>query len=111
MSDSPPDLKAVFSKALEFADPAERARYVEKACAGNAALRAEVEGLLGALAEAGSFLEAPAVPGRPTGLVEGPGTVIGPYTLRELIGEGGMAAVFIAEQAQPVQRRVALKIV
>ena len=37
--------------------------------------------------------------------------MIGPYKLLELLGEGGIGAVFIAEQAQPVRRRVALKII
>ena len=40
-----------------------------------------------------------------------PGTVIGPYKLMEQIGEGGMGLVFVAEQQQPVRRRVALKII
>src|SRR5262249_54295405 len=42
---------------------------------------------------------------------ETPGTVIGPYKLLQQIGEGGMGAVFMAEQMQPVQRKVALKII
>ena len=60
----------------------------------------------------GSFLEiARARPARRPGIVEGPGTVIGPYKLLEEIGEGGMGVVFMAEQAQPVRRRVALKVI
>jgi serine/threonine-protein kinase len=43
--------------------------------------------------------------------VEGPGTSIGPYKLREQIGEGGMGVVYVAEQTQPVRRKVALKII
>ena len=42
---------------------------------------------------------------------EGPGTVIGPYKLLQQIGEGGMGVVFMAEQTEPVQRNVALKII
>ena len=42
---------------------------------------------------------------------EGPGTVIGPYKLLQQIGEGGMGTVFMAEQTQPVQRKVAVKVI
>jgi WD40 repeat protein/predicted Ser/Thr protein kinase len=43
--------------------------------------------------------------------IEGPGTVIGRYKLLELIGEGGMGLVYLAEQQEPIRRRAALKIV
>jgi tetratricopeptide (TPR) repeat protein/serine/threonine protein kinase len=114
MNASAAGLKAVFSKALELAEPAERARYLAKACGGDERLRAEVESLLGALDKAGSFLEAPAAPAGQTvdapRAQEGPGTVIGSYKLLEQIGEGGFGVVFLAEQQQPVRRKVALKI-
>ena len=45
------------------------------------------------------------------GVSEGPGTWIGPYKLIQKIGEGGMGAVFMAEQEVPVRRRVALKLI
>ena len=44
-------------------------------------------------------------------IAERPGTVIGPYKLLEQIGEGGMGLVFVAEQQQPVRRKVALKVI
>ena len=62
----------------------------------------------------GSFLEPPASSPAATtdeAQPEGPGTVIGPYKLLQQIGEGGMGVVYMAEQEQPVRRRVALKII
>src|SRR5262245_55647350 len=47
----------------------------------------------------------------PRRITEGPGTRIGPYKLLQLMGEGGMGAVYLAEQERPVRRRVALKII
>ena len=81
---------------------------------GDAELRAEVEKLLRARSEMGSFHELP----RPAALAtvdapdigERPGTIIGPYKLLEQIGEGGFGVVFMAEQTQPVRRKVALKV-
>ena len=83
MNGSVLDLKMVFSKALEVAEPAERARYVAQACGENVRLRAEVESLLGALDKAGSFLEAPAAPLAPRMdepiVCEAPGTQVAAY--------------------------------
>ena len=64
----------------------------------------------------GDFLEspgrrAPTVDATPRRRAEGPGTVIGPYKLLEQIGEGGMGVVYMAEQTEPVRRKVALKII
>src|SRR5262249_22532290 len=77
-------------------------------------LRQQVEALLRAQGAAGSFLEPPApsqvdtVDEQPVST--SPGTVIGPYKLLEQIGEGGFGVVFLAEQTQPVRRKVALKV-
>ncbi len=110
--------RTIFIEALDRADPAERAAYVERACDGDADLRHRVERLLEAIDRAGSFMESPAAPAGGgmtlagfTPLLEGPGTRIGPYKLLEQIGEGGMGVVYMAEQEQPVRRRVALKII
>src|SRR5437660_1111584 len=106
---------SIFGKAMELVDPAARARYLAEACGENAQLRAEVESLLGALNKAGTFLEAPAAPlGRTLNEPaqrESPGALLGPYKLLQQIGEGGMGTVFMAEQTQPVQRKVAVKII
>ncbi len=108
-----PHANELFLKALELHAPGARQAYLDGACAGDAALRAEVEGLLEAAARAGNFLEAPALP--PAAALdaparEGPGASVGPYKLLEQIGEGGFGVVFMAEQTQPVRRKVALKV-
>jgi WD40 repeat protein/serine/threonine protein kinase len=104
----------IFHQALARR-PEERAAYLEQACAGDPPLRAAVEALLRANVGASGFLEQPAL--APVATVdeqpvrEKLGTVIGPYKLMEQIGEGGMGLVFVAEQQQPVRRKVALKVI
>src|SRR5262249_19849238 len=80
---------------------------------GNPGLRKNVESLLWAY-NAGQFLESPApdlVATLDEPVSERPGAVIGPYQLLEQIGEGGMGLVFVAEQQEPVRRKVALKVI
>jgi serine/threonine protein kinase/tetratricopeptide (TPR) repeat protein len=105
--------QSLFIEALEKEDPAERAAFLERACAGDAALRRRIERLLARHEQGGNFLEAPS-PGLVSTvddvLREGPGAVVGPYKLLEQIGEGGFGVVFMAEQTQPVRRKVALKV-
>jgi serine/threonine protein kinase/WD40 repeat protein len=93
----------------------ERAAYLDQACGQDTELRQSVERLLAAHPVTASFLN-PAVPGLiapgdGAAIEERPGTVIGAYKLMEQIGEGGMGLVFVAEQQQPVRRKVALKII
>jgi hypothetical protein len=115
MQPQPFTVKAVFDQALEIASAAERQTYLDRVRTEAPEVGQKVQALLDAYAAAGSFLEAPVVPvvsvtvDRP--IVECPGTIIGPYKLLQQIGEGGMGTVYMAEQAQPVQRRVALKLV
>jgi WD40 repeat protein/serine/threonine protein kinase len=105
----------VFSVALEMERPDERSAYLDRACGENVGLRQRIEALLQSHAGVGSFMASPA-PG-PGVTAELPATqdktglVIGPYKLLQQIGEGGMGTVFMAEQTQPVQRKVALKII
>src|SRR5262245_53912983 len=107
-------LESLFAATLQK-PPADRAAYLDQACADDRPLRQRVEALLGAQAAAGSFLESPApspvvtVDEQPVG--EGSGTVIGPYKLLQQIGEGGMGTVWMAQQTTPVQRVVALKVI
>ncbi|MFG0284338.1 MAG: protein kinase, partial [Phycisphaerales bacterium JB039] len=107
--------------------PAERESFLKDACAGDVGLRAKVEALLQAEAAAGSFLKTVAPEGEgakeedPAGGANGvtiaspgaeqPGQMIGRYKLLQRIGEGGFGTVWMAEQREPVKRRVALKII
>jgi len=110
-------LEAVFHAATDLDSAEEREHYLTQACAGDPELRREVDELLKSAAVADSVFQA----GReachvpeviPTVvLTENPGDKIGRYKLLEHIGEGGMGVVYMAEQEQPVRRKVALKII
>src|SRR4051794_26900646 len=106
MAGPEPKLRELFIKALECQSAEEQAALLDQACRGDAGLRAQVEDLLRAQREAGSFLQEPSA--SPAGTVdearapERPGTVIGPYKLIEPIGEGGMGTVWMAQQQEPV---------
>jgi eukaryotic-like serine/threonine-protein kinase len=104
----------IFYQARALRDVEERAAYLDRACGDDAALRASVEALLQADVGATGFMERPQTD--PDATVDGPigerpGAVIGPYKLLQVIGEGGMGTVFMAEQTEPVRRKVALKLV
>jgi hypothetical protein len=105
--------REIFLAALKQPSAAERAAYLDQACGGDANLRRQVEALLAEHDQLGSYLESP-VALMPTvdepQVTEAPGTIIGPYKLLEQIGEGGFGVVFMTEQAHPVRRKVALKI-
>ena len=115
MAESNPSTESLFAAALALESDAARAQYLDQACGGDARLRAQIEELLAAYPRVARFLEVPAagqgVTADKASGHERPGTVIGPYKLLQQIGEGGMGTVFMAEQSQPVQRRVALKII
>jgi len=109
-----PDEVSIFNVARRIAIPEERRLYLDSACAGNQGLRARLEALLRAHDDERGFLEAPlteirAV--RDSSVTDAPGAQIGPYKLLQQIGEGGMGVVFMAEQQEPVRRKVALKII
>jgi len=105
----------IFLKAIEIGTSDNRQAYLREACDGDDRLMGQVEALLDASQRAGSFLESPPLELNATvdasPVVEQPGTVIGPYKLREQIGEGGMGVVYVAEQERPLRRKVALKII
>ena len=114
---------AIFTEAMEIADAKAREVFLSKACCADEFLRKEVEELLQAEAQAGRFLPdrpAVSVAGHPgiedvappsVSYAEQIGEHIGRYKLLQKIGEGGCGVVYMAEQEQPVRRRVAIKVI
>ena len=123
--------KALFETALELADPRVREAFLAQACGADDALRKRLDGLLAAAALAEDFFDLPPPPletlvatqvakNEPVapeserampGPLEEARVRIGRYQLIERIGEGGCGIVYLAEQQEPVRRRVALKII
>jgi serine/threonine protein kinase len=112
-------VEILFDAVLELPNASERALFLERECAGDAGLRARIERLLAAHQSSEKFFEdcRPALtltePLQGTGenTEEELGQCIGRYKLLQKIGEGGCGAVYMAEQEQPVRRKVALKII
>jgi serine/threonine protein kinase/Flp pilus assembly protein TadD len=119
-----PSLDTIFCAAIAIAAAADRAAYIARACGDDTELRGRVHKLVQAHLRAGRPPQQPApnavesesiafpFPEPPVAgaLEERPGKVIGSYKLLEQIGEGGFGVVFLAEQQQPVRRKVALKV-
>src|SRR5262245_27102698 len=111
--------ETIFETARQMPDAQARAAYLASACAGDSKRRERIERLLRASERADEFLasdplelgEASQQTVQVTPLSEGPGTVIDKYKLLEKLGEGGFGVVYMAEQREPVKRRVALKII
>jgi hypothetical protein len=110
--------ETIFGEAINIASAGERADYLDQACENDPELRGLIEQLVVNHFLAGDFLDKPVAQfaatidttGNPP-IAEKPGTQIGPYKLLQQIGEGGMGAVYMAEQTQPVQRKVAVKVI
>src|SRR5215213_7020002 len=103
----------IFMGAFQIAEPNERKAWLDRECGGDPALRRRVEELLEAHGESGSLLERPAIAmtgSLNSSSIEHTGAVIGAYKLLEQIGEGGFGFVLVAEQLEPIRRKVALKI-
>src|SRR5213596_3043646 len=124
--------ETLFDAARKLTDPVQRKAFLDAACADNPELRRRLDILLSAEPHADKFFEegsvslsAPSDPAAPvpqesraSGTVrvtlpseEPPGARIGHYKLREKLGEGGCGVVYVAEQEEPVRRRVALKVI
>src|SRR5262245_42119935 len=104
--------REVFLEALEKTTGAERGAFLDAACRGDAAFRAAVEALLANASN--SLLDQVAEQARPTlvlPVTEDTGDHIGRYKLLEKLGEGGFGAIWLAEQKEPVRRKVALKVI
>src|SRR5213083_1962093 len=106
----------IFLEALEMTTPEARAAYLQGACGRDVTLRRKVDALLKEHFSNDSLLAGPALAGERTAEVkppasEAPAQMIGRYKLLERIGEGGFGEVWMAEQREPVKRRVALKII
>ncbi len=121
--------KALFETARGIANPEARQEFLAAACAGNSARLERLKSWLGVADDAEAFfqhavkarsilgeevgnsMEEPAAPPEGRAVSEGPGSRIGRYALLERLGEGGWGVVYLAEQQEPVRRRVALKII
>jgi eukaryotic-like serine/threonine-protein kinase len=121
--------KALFEAARELDDLAERSAFLDQVCHGQPELRCRLEKLLAVQAPADEFFRA--IPLREMGsnpapnpvagsgspspggsqMEEGISAVVGRYRLLERLGEGGCGVVYLAEQQEPVRRRLALKII
>lgn len=119
MSEDFEQVRELFLKAVSLNSDEARECYLSKACGGDSALRSKVDHLLRNDPELGSFLDGPVVDvgkGEQTTAdsishTEKEGDRIGRYKLLQKVGEGGMGVVYMAEQTEPVTRKVALKII
>ena len=108
-----PSLETLLSEAVEITDTNQRDAYLRKACGSDGSKMAELQCMVRDFFAAGSIIDRPAAVA-PTLAAESTTNIsrqIGPYKLRELLGEGGMGSVYVAEQEKPVRRKVALKII
>ncbi|MEZ5327964.1 MAG: tetratricopeptide repeat protein [Verrucomicrobiales bacterium] len=111
----PTSARAVFARALDI-NPDEREAFLAAECGDDAKLRLEVQRLLADAEKAQSYFsddEGATIGAGAFGdtFTEAEGDQIGPYKLRQRIGEGGFGTVWMAEQSEPISRMVALKVI
>lgn len=110
--------EVLYEGLISLDDPSQRQGFLEETCRGNPEMRARLEAMAATRDEAEQFFgitldtafEPPPEPDA-SAMLESVGTRIGRYLLLERLGEGGCGAVYLAEQLEPVRRRVALKII
>jgi len=115
MAKTSKDITQIVAEALERPNAQERAAYLDSVCGDDTRARDEAESLLQLENTVGDFLNTTAseldITLGSLSVMEGPGTVIDRYQLLERIGEGGMAVVYLAQQAEPIRRNLAFKII
>ncbi len=109
------DEAAVFNTARKIESPDECDTFLRQACRDDPDAYQRLAAMVRTYREDRDFLESPPAELGPrvdsASITEGPGTVIGRFKLLERIGEGGFAVVYLAEQSEPIRRKVALKII
>ncbi|MCA9192687.1 MAG: serine/threonine protein kinase [Planctomycetales bacterium] len=117
------NVDTLFCQAVSIQDATARRAFIDESCQNDASIRQQLECLVSAHFRAGDFLKQPIAGPTPAAqscdgvppIQENSsceiGMRIGPYKIRELLGEGGMGIVYVAEQDVPVRRKVALKII
>lgn len=127
MKSEMPTEKSIFLEAVDIDSPIEREKFIGAACQGNPKLLASVSALLREHERDDNPIDTPFAGRQPYlasldektvlgALSDGrsfhaPGNTIGAYKLMEQIGEGGFGLVYVADQLEPIRRRVALKII
>ncbi|MCP4786887.1 MAG: protein kinase [Fuerstiella sp.] len=105
----------LFERALDIENADSRQAFLDEQCRNAPELRSRLAALLQAHQYPDPFLDAPpselAAAAWNSHVVEAVGEIVGPYKIREQLGEGGMGVVYVAEQTEPVRRKVALKII
>lgn len=105
-------IETILMAALEIPSSIERQKYLRQACGEDHALQAQVEELIENHLRAGSFLDLASDPKPDSDSISDfPNSSIGPYKLLRKLGEGGMGVVFLAEQSEPFERQVAVKVI
>ncbi|MCA9194764.1 MAG: protein kinase [Planctomycetales bacterium] len=107
------DLEALLAAAVEIENTVLREEYIQNVCLGNAKQLGSLRSMVNDYFAAGSLIEHPVQISIASSLVDQQmiGENIGPYKLMEILGEGGMGCVYVAEQREPIRRKVALKVI